>query len=391
MIRPVLLLALVAGCVDELPPLAGTTSLRVEMIEPTDVGAVDRRVFDKNLTARLKVTALDARGQVDTGFNATTQVYVQFLGSITPELGAVDPLATIPLVNGVSVETSIALERVYGPTTIWIEDGAGETATYATGTSPTLWFKDVTIAEVQRPKSETALDKLVASPLELKQVAIGGSSHGAKGRLVVTSVYTQGYTVSDVLCQDEAGTPPCTAGDYDHMLVFTFSAPISAPPGGDRRLLQVGDTLTQFGGGVQEFNGLTELSFPTTKLSAEPTNPARVPAAATVDATDADSWFLDTLRFEKAESGLVAVENGLICPLDRDWERFQQWKIALGGDGCNGNVMNVITTGVLDFDPGANAGRTVARLVGAFRPLNLGSFNVWILYPRTNSDLTLAP
>jgi hypothetical protein len=51
----------------------------------------------------------------------------------------------------------------------------------------------------------------------------------------------------------------------------------------------------------------------------------------------------------------------------------------------------VITAGIVSFDPAANQGRKVARLVGALRPVNIGSFNVWIMNPRDDADLTLAP
>ena len=34
-------------------------------------------------------------------------------------------------------------------------------------------------------------------------------------------------------------------------------------------------------------------------------------------------------------------------------------------------------------------GRTLPRVVGVLRPVNIGSFNVWIIYPRSTADLTL--
>ena len=34
-------------------------------------------------------------------------------------------------------------------------------------------------------------------------------------------------------------------------------------------------------------------------------------------------------------------------------------------------------------------GMTVTRVVGVLRPVNIGSFNVWIIYPRDSADLTL--
>jgi hypothetical protein len=34
-------------------------------------------------------------------------------------------------------------------------------------------------------------------------------------------------------------------------------------------------------------------------------------------------------------------------------------------------------------------GKTLPRLVGNLRPINIGSFNVWIIYPRSAADFTL--
>jgi hypothetical protein len=34
-------------------------------------------------------------------------------------------------------------------------------------------------------------------------------------------------------------------------------------------------------------------------------------------------------------------------------------------------------------------GKTLPRVVGTLRPVNIGTFNVWIVYPRSAADLTL--
>ena len=43
------------------------------------------------------------------------------------------------------------------------------------------------------------------------------------------------------------------------------------------------------------------------------------------------------------------------------------------------------------FDPAAAVGQTLPRVVGILRPVNIGSFNVWIIYPRAMSDLSPMP
>jgi hypothetical protein len=372
---------LVAACVEDVPALDGTSSLRVELLDPVDLGAVDRRIPDGTRAITVKVSAIDTQNQVDPGFTGAVQVYVQFLGSLTPELGARQPLATIEVVAGVSQPTVVTLPPVFGPTVLWIEDGAGEAATFVTGTSPTLWFRDPFIADISTPENPMGIDALVASPLELKQVAVSQSRHGALGRLIVTSTYAQGYTVSDVRCADEAGTPPCTTEDFDHVLIFTFGRPVAV---GGRSIL-VGDAVARFTGGVQEFNGLTELGFPQTFLRDEPTTPERVPPPRVVS----PSWFRSLVEFEKVESFLIQIDGATVCPIDDDYATYKQWKLNLG-EGCGRQAINVITAGVVDFDPVTSEGATLSRVVGALRPVNIGSFNVWIIYPRSAADLVVA-
>lgn len=356
---------LAAGCVERLPPLDEVTSLRVELVSPTDPGAADRRLADTVDEAEIRVTALDAQGEVATDVDGPAKVYLQFLGTLSPELGTPLPHATVALAGGVSAPTTIPLPRVFGPTVIWVEDDR-EGGTYPTGTSPILWFRDPFIADVSTPRDEMALDALSASPLEGKQVTVSASRHGARGRLVVTGTYAQGYTVSDVECADEAGTPPCTTGDYDHMLVFSFSRPRDERG----RSIVAGQFIDGFAGGVQEFNGLTEIGFPQSFVTeADPVTVdlARIPPPVVVD----QSWFSNLIRFERVESFLVAIEGATVCPLDDDWVTYKQWKLDLGR-GC-GTPINVITTGVSDFDPTTREGQTLTRVVGVLRPVNIGS------------------
>ncbi|HVK73069.1 MAG TPA: hypothetical protein VM734_07095 [Kofleriaceae bacterium] len=375
-------LAAAAGaCVETLPPLDETTSLRVELLSPVDPGTREARLDDTVRTAQIRVTAIDAQGQVDTDFQFATQVYVQFLGTLTPELGRNMPLATVALTDGVSAPTTIELPPVFGPTVLWVEDGGPE-GSYATGTSSTLWFRDPYIADIQTPADEEAIDALSASPLELKQVNVSASRHGDRGRLVVNGTYAQGYTVSDVACADAAGTPPCVAGPYDHLLIFSFSRPKDE----HGRNIVTGQVIDGFAGGVQEFNGLTEIGFPQSFVDGEPVvDEARIPEPVVVQ----PSWLsTEKIQFERNEAGLIAVDGATVCPLDDDYATYKQWKLDLG-NGCR-NAVNVITAGVVaDFDPGAHVGRTLPRVVGVLRPLSIENFNVWILYPRAGSDLSL--
>jgi hypothetical protein len=298
----------------------------------------------------------------------------------------------------------VTLPTVLGPTTLWIEDGPkaiqgsrkidpAYAPTYATGTSPVLWFRDPFIADIQRPVDETRGDALQVSPLQNKQVAVDESRYGAVGRLVVTSVFSQGYTVSDVQCTDAAGTPPCTTAAYDHIEVFSFSAPRD----GSGRLLQQGQVIDGFTGGISDFNGLTEVGFPGTIVKQLDVNPARLPPPVKVDPAN---WFKPlnnpngVINFERNEAAPILIENGKVCNLDDDYDTFKQWKVdplGVGGDcSRNNNVLNVITAGVInDLDPATLQGKVLPKVVGVLRPVQLNSFNVWIIFPRSSDDLTL--
>jgi len=33
--------------------------------------------------------------------------------------------------------------------------------------------------------------------------------------------------------------------------------------------------------------------------------------------------------------------------------------------------------------------KTIPKIIGVLRPVNIGTFNVWIIYPRTSADVQL--
>lgn len=374
--------SLVGACTDDRGAvISGTQSLRVELMAPGMTGSQTERLPDASRTVPVLVTALGTDGKLDPSLNGDLRVFVQYLGSMTPPLDSGAPLTTLRMTAGQASGT-VTLPAVFGPTVLWVEHSTGPSPTYATGTSPRLWYREPTISDISTPSDEASLAALATSPLELKQARVETSRYGARGRLVVTSVYSQGYTVSDVQCADEAGTPPCTTGNYDHVTIFTFSSPRDERG----RELVVGQTIRGFAGGVVEFNGLTELSFPQTFVAeGDPeVNPARLPDPKVLQ----QSWFAQKIEFERVESSPIAVLGGKVCPLDDDYDEFKQWKLDVG-NGCNGDVINLVTSGVVDFDPAANVGRELPRVVGALRPINIGSFNVWIIFPRFAQDLTL--
>jgi hypothetical protein len=112
------------------------------------------------------------------------------------------------------------------------------------GLSPTFWFADPVIRDVQASAS------LLRSPLEGRQVAV------TSGTLVVTNVLAGGFYVVDLLANDEDG--------FASLFVFTFSKPEG---------VDYGDVLCGFSGAVDEHVGHTQVVFPSFEV-AFPGNPA---------------------------------------------------------------------------------------------------------------------
>lgn len=398
-----------AGCTDTLESdIEGTQSLAITLLAPNPVGSPELRLPDTSRTITFDIEAKDETGAVDTTFTSELHVYAQFLGTLTPEFGG-DTLHDFTITNGSAAGVTFDIPQAFGPTVIWVDNGSGFGPDYVhgtlAGTSPTLWYRDPFIADLQTPADEMGLNALSSTPLQDKQIAVGGapgspqaanaSRYGDRGRLVITSTFAQGYTVSDVQCADAQGNPPCTYAAYDHVMVFTFSAPRDQ----EGNPIVQGQVISGFGGGLSEFNGLTEIGFPQTFAPVDDNgNPVqdgkdRLPAPVVLDPA---TWFNGLsdpngmINFERNEAAPIQINNGVVCPLDEDFDTFKQWKVdpTGTGDNCGGdNVLNVISSGIVEIDPAALVGKTLPKVVGVVRPVNIGSFNVWIIFPRSKSDV----
>lgn len=385
--KSILIMVVALGaCVDVQEGIKGTQSLRVDLKTPTDPGSRVNRLADTVRNITFDITAIGPDGQPDTTYTNDVAVYAQYLGTLTPYLGEM-PLAKVHVANGKAVNQMVTLPAVFGPTTLWVDDGAATKPTYATGVSPTLWFRDPYIADIQKPTDPTSVDALTVSPLQNKNILVDKSRYGANGRMVVTSVFAQGYTVADMSC-GPGGAPPCVAMPYDFALIFSFSAP------NDQNFDPIveGQTISGFAGGVTEFNGLTEIGFPQSFVDmTKDFNPAREPQPVVLDPT----WFSSAkIKFEENEAGPIAILNGKVCPLDADYTKFMQWKLDPSGVAdsatcASKNLINLITTGAIQTDPATLVGKTIPRVVGIVKPVSVGTFNVWIVYPRGPSDFTL--
>jgi hypothetical protein len=378
-------LAVLPGCTDHESVDPGTTSLAVEITSPTQLGSPDAPLcLDPGVCAERKVSvnvkALDQDGNPDPSVNGELDVYAHFLGTLTPDQPDHIPLATLTMTAGVA-QGELQLDSAFGSTIVWIEDVSRPGATYATGVSPALYFRDPFLADVQDSSGISRLGWLEHSPLEGKQVRISRSQFGNDGHLVVTGVYAQGYTMSDVKVADRS-TPP-----FGHAFIYTFGRPRAS--GG--RPIEVGDVVKTVSGGVSEFNGYTEYNFPATELTSAMADAKRVPDPVLLDRAwlDLPADPNGMINLEKLESGLVRIDGGVVCDTagDTSFTRFGQWRLDVGG-GCTSKSFSVATKGQLaNFDPVAHKGETLKSVVGTLRAVNIGSFHVWIVQPRSEADI----
>jgi hypothetical protein len=381
-------LLVLPACVSNEPGKTGTTSLAVTVTSPAQLGTPDAPLCldptvacgDRQVTVSIK--ALDQDGKPDPSLYGDIDLYAHFLGTLSPDEARHLPLETVTMTAGVATAT-IGLDNAFGSTIVWAEDVTRADASFATGVSPSLYFRDPFLADVQNSLGISPLAWLERSPLEGKQVRVSRSQFGNDGQLVVTGVYAQGYTLSDVKIADRS-TPP-----FGHAFIFTFGRPRAA--GG--RAIEVGDVVKTVSGGISEFVGFTEYNFPQTELADVTADASRVPDPVLLDRTwlDLPAAPDGMINLEKLEGGLVRVDNGVVCDTagDTSFARFSQWKVDVGG-GCGAKAFSVITKGqVSDFDPVARKGQTIKSLVGTLKGVSAGSLQVWIVQPRSSADIQL--
>lgn len=277
-------LALLAGCTSEYALDQGLQSFQVSLTPGTAGTAKDRLPFVSGKPCSGDPDCEDGEVCVDGECHVRVVVDVAAMGRdgkhfpftgmvrarITP--GRVAPSTSWHLVKGGKAKgLEIFVNRAIGESHVWIEqdgffpkaakygqcndgldnDGNGlvdladpgclsvdddqeAKATFATGTTETLWFQNPRIRDIQ------LTSKLHTSPLEGQQVVVDA------GRLVVVNVVANGFYVVDL--DDQAQDRY-----FNGLFVFTYSKP---------RFIEYGDIICQVSGAVDEHVGMTQLTFP---------------------------------------------------------------------------------------------------------------------------------
>ena len=122
--------------------------------------------------------------------------------------------------------------------------GSTSRSSHATGASPTIYFRNAFIAEVQTPPDLTAANATFCSPFNGKFLIFDHAT--GTGQLVVTSVFGNAFAVTDT------GVPPGAVQQHLPVRVRQAAAATSSR----------GACITSFSGNYSKFVGFTELNFP---------------------------------------------------------------------------------------------------------------------------------
>jgi hypothetical protein len=254
------------GCTEtvEPPDRNDLTGLRVEITDDTSLGEAPYEFPGVYTPVTIAVDALRADGSLKSDYSGTVQVRI-VPGQVQ------ESTRFLHLSDGTNEGHVIQLRYAFGPVRIWVEevgidqidechdgfdnDGNGLVdfpgdpgcfapddpseggATYVTGLSDEIPFNSLDIRNVQfNPEDPTS-----ESPIRGEEVVV------ERGSLLVTNVAATGFYVTDL---DESS-------GYDSIFLYSFSFPEG---------VQLGDRLLWFSGGVDEFQGGTQLTFPIWEL-----------------------------------------------------------------------------------------------------------------------------
>jgi hypothetical protein len=280
------------------------------------------------------------------------------------------------------VSAQVTFSSSFGDTRVWLAavgdiEGNGSDGSFATGVTESVPVQLPTIAQMQ-DVSELEIDyPFTSSPMIGEFVTLRTEDRD----VVVTSLTTKGFWASDL------GDAP---GNYSGLFVYTFNKPEG---------VAVGDRLGLLGGGVQEYVGATQISFPLYEaMEGQTLEPP--PASVLDDETLCADDGPNNEALEAFESSLVTVEVGTIpddfketppgTDSDLDYAQFLeygQWPIELPG-GCR--VYVVSNTTAPGFDPVAHAGESIGPITGMLSYVRAGGHK-WMLLVRNAEDLGLTP
>jgi hypothetical protein len=408
--------ALGAGCVNDVPfPNAtGVSSLEVQLMDPAVLGSPAAPVTAQQAT--YNVIARDSNGNV-VNQDLKVDVFVSFGGIKTgadtacgADASGNTPIETITLSKGKLMNHTTMLPSAYGSTAVWLDDPVS----HATGASPTIYFRNPYVSELQTPPDITAANAAFCSPFNNKYIVVDHAQNG--GQLIVTSVYSDAFAVADT-----------GATSFNNIFIFSFSQPPAS--------IVPGKVITDFSGNYSKFVGFTEINFPLFDVADDSVPLVPVPPPTALAFAD----LKNVPKLLGANSGVVSY-TGKICdpsppnPTNdpniqktiQSWEMYNQFVIDNDGtcDSFTNFAVELTAKQMGDFDPtkqigntlsvvgmlqnhsGQNAvvdskGNTVSCSATQACPSSSNvcimgdcyksAYNFWTILPRTADDITVTP
>ncbi len=438
-----------AGCTEHHAFPTTTVSFEVTLTADDGCGTVDTELCEHRATPiafTASVRALRANGTLDTSFNGTvalTLVPSGLFSDAHPVLPDGRRVEMVEVINGEALDIGIEFTRAFGEITLLVEDFGYAKAdnvldaacldlfpalgcfavddddlnigTGAAGVSGPVFFENPTIHDIQYTDVENVLDfGGFPSPLFRFRVTVDANSRDDVATLadcvdnqgqqrelmVVTALTVDGFYVTDVCNAD--GTA------FASVYMYNFHTPED---------LIRGDCLLELTGTVEEFQGFTEMKNPFWVVDVDPDDPemARCVDLIPPPTEITGNMLMDDHLMEGLESGIVTIANAttasefrscdlngngaignsdewdcssdcgdeIDCVVLESYQTYFQWSV-----NKDGQELNVVTRGVIDFDPEQSLDVQITRLTGTLRHLDFGRPQ-WTLGPRDDNDFEL--
>jgi len=443
------LVMLGASCVERRDFPTTTVSFEVTFTADNGCGVEGAEPCEHSaapISFTASVRALRSDRTLDTSFNGTVALTLVPSGLFSdqhPVLPDGRRVELVKLTNGEALDIGLEFTRAFGeinllvqdygytkadnvldaacldlypaPGCFAVDDDDPEFGTGAAGVADPVQFENPTIYDVQATNIESEGDfRGYPSPLFHFRVTVDGNSRdevptpadcvdnqgNQRELLVVTALTVDGFYVTDVCSGDGSA--------FASAYMYNFHTPED---------LIRGDCLVELIGTVEEFQGFTELKNPFWVVDVDPDEPDTPRCADMLPApTELTAAMLtDDHTMEGLESSLVTITgatlatefrscdlngNGAIgnddewdcssdcgdeidCVVLESYQTYFQWSV-----NKDGQELNVVTRGVIDFDPEENLGLQITRLTGTLRHLDFGRPQ-WTLEPRDDNDFEL--
>jgi hypothetical protein len=395
--------ALLSACSTQQPSeTAGRiSSLELKLIDPKPTALGTPAAPISTQRATFDLFAIDDQGGVFGG-DVDVNVYISFGGVKTGKVsacgaGSTDPIATIHLTKGAATGNAVDLPQAFGATSIWLD----ENVSHATGASPTMYFRNPLVGDVQTPPDLMATNATFCTPFDGKFIIVDQATQG--GQLVVTSVFGDSFVVTDTGAQI-----------FNSMYLYSFGKPPS--------YIVPGKVLKSFSGNVSKFVGFTELNFPLFDATDDTVPLAPLPPPVVLSISSLANR--DNVGLLKYDASVVTYTGKICDPMlnPSQWTKYNEFVID-GNNTCDSLTNYAVelpakTLGT--FDPLMTKGKTLT-VVGMLRNnsgqnsvldangmeiscsaqvvcatgscidgvCKKGVYNFWTIYPRSQADITV--